>query len=457
MLLRSLVSLAGLCAKLAAADREVFAHYIVGLTSGQTRDEWQQDISEAKGSGIDGFALNVGAQDTYNDAQLQLAYDVASSNGFLLFLSFDMQASQWSADQIISYINTYKVYSSQFTVNSLPVVSTFEGPSQSDIWSGVRSATGGIFLIPDWASLGAQGVGDKLSLIDGAFNWGAWPEANQLTMSTGNDVAYKSVLQGKPYMMGVSPYFYTSTISIPEPPLRHSSGLTGRAADLPGKNWYSSSDSLWFDRWKQVLDINPEYIEIITWNDYGESSYINAPIDHQIVAGAGTYVNGFDHTAFRFVLPYFISAYKAGNADVAVPSEGAVAWYRTTPAAICGDGGTVWGQGGSASAAQGTQDVVSVIALTNAPTDITVQIGSGDSGQSVSATSTVGKASFYEVPTNGRTGAVTVTLNGKSTTGPEITNSCPSSGYVSYRDLPGKMKAFSDIEQVNFNAVSIQV
>ncbi|KAI0811836.1 glycoside hydrolase family 71 protein [Xylaria sp. FL0064] len=418
MLLRSLVSLAALCAKLAAADKQVFAHYIVGLTSGQTRDEWQQDISEAKGSGIDGFALNIGAQDTYNDAQLQLAYDVASANGFSLFLSFDMQASQWSADQIISYINTYKTYSSQFTVNGLPVVSTFEGPSQSDIWAGVRSATGGIFFMPDWASLGAQGVGAKLSLIDGAFNWGAWPDANQYTMSTGNDVAYKSVLQGKPYMMGVSPYFYTN---------------------LPGKNWYSSSDSLWFDRWSQVLDINPEYIEIITWNDYGESSYINAPIDHQIVAGANTYVDGFDHTAFRFVLPYFISAYKAGNADVAVPSEGAVAWYRTTPAAVCSDGGTVWGQGGSASAAQGTKDVVSVIALTNAPTDITVQIGSGDSGQSVSATSTVGKASFYEVPTNGRTGAVTVTLNGKSTTGPEITNSCPSAG------------------RVNFNAVSIQV
>ncbi|KAI1429658.1 glycoside hydrolase family 71 protein [Xylaria sp. FL1777] len=418
MLLRSLVSLATLCAKLAAADRQVFAHYIVGLTSGQTRDEWQQDISQAKGSGIDGFALNVGAQDDYNAAQLQLAYDVASSNGFWLFLSFDMQASQWTADEIINYINTYKGYSSQLTVNSLPVVSTFEGPSQADIWPGVRSATGGIFLIPDWASLGAQGVGDKLSLIDGAFNWGAWPEPNQLTMSTGNDVAYKSVLQGKPYMMGVSPYFYTN---------------------LPGKNWYSSSDSLWFDRWKQVLDINPEYIEIITWNDYGESSYINAPIDHQIVAGAGTYVNGFDHTAFRFVLPYFISAYKAGSADVALSSEGAVAWYRTTPAAICSNGGTVWGQGGSVSAAGGTQDVVSIIALTNASTDINVKIGSGDAGQSVSATSTVGKASFYEVPTNGRTGAVTITLNGKSTTGPEITDNCPSSGYV------------------NFNAVTIQV
>ncbi|KAI3321399.1 glycoside hydrolase family 71 protein [Xylariaceae sp. AK1471] len=417
MLLYTLLSLAALCAKV-AADKQVFAHYIVGITSGQTRDEWQLDISQAKASGIDGFALNVGAQDTYNDEQLHLAYDVASSNGFVVFLSFDMQASQWSADQIGSYINTYKGYGSQLKVNNLPVVSTFEGPSQADIWPGVRAATGGIFFVPDWASLGAQGVQSKLSLIDGAFNWGAWPEANQYTMSTGNDVAYKSVLAGKPYMMGVSPYFYTN---------------------LPGKNWYSSSDSLWFDRWKQVLDIQPEYIEIITWNDYGESSYINAPIAHQIVSGANTYVDGFDHTAFRFVLPYFISAYKAGNANVAVPSEGAVGWYRTTPASICSNGGTVWGQNGGASAASGTQDVVSIIALTNSATSINVKIGQGDAGQSVPATSTVGKASFYQVPINGRTGAVTITLNGKSTTGPEITNSCPAAG------------------RVNFNAVSIQV
>lgn len=74
-------------------------------------------------------------------------------------------------------------------------------------------------------------------------------------------------------------------------------------------------------------------------NDYGESSYINAPVTAQIVSGAEGYVDGFDHTAFRFVLPYFISAYKAGNANVELPSEGAVAWYRTTPASVCTNGG----------------------------------------------------------------------------------------------------------------------
>lgn len=159
------------------------------------------------------------------------------------------------------------------------------------------------------------------------------------------------------------------------------------------------------------------------------------------------------------MLPYFIGAYKAGNANVALPSQGAVAWYRTTPATICSDGGklvvvtrlvkigltcfigTVWGQGGGASAAGGTQDVISIIALTDAPTNINVQIGSGDAGQSVSATSTIGKASFYQVPVNGRTGAVTITLDGRSTTGPQITQSCPSSGHVSDREFPSEIQA----------------
>lgn len=75
-------------------------------------------------------------------------------------------------------------------------------------------------------------------------------------------------------------------------------------------------------------------------NDYhSESSYINAPIDHKIVAGANTNVDGFDHNTSHFVLPYSASVYKAGNADVTVPTEGAIAWHQTSPADVRGDDG----------------------------------------------------------------------------------------------------------------------
>jgi glucan endo-1,3-alpha-glucosidase len=174
----------------------------------------------------------------------------------------------------------------------------------------------------------------------------------------------------------------------------------------------------------------PEYVQIITWNDFGESSYIAEPVPAQIVSGAEVYVDGFDHSAFRFVLPYFVVAYIAGKADVPLLSEGALAWYRTTPGAICGDGGIVWGQGGSTSAAAGTSDVISVIALSDSARDITVSVSG--SPQTVSPVDSVGKAYFYQVPFSGKSGDVTVTVNGKTATGPAILDVCPASGHVRF-------------------------
>jgi len=36
--------------------------------------------------------------------------------------------------------------------------------------------------------------------------------------------------------------------------------------DLPqwNKNWYCSSESLWYDRWQQVLEVKPDFVQIIT-------------------------------------------------------------------------------------------------------------------------------------------------------------------------------------------------
>ena len=53
------------------------------------------------------------------------------------------------------------------------------------------------------------------------------------------------------YMMPVSPWFYTN---------------------LPqyDKNWMWKSEDTWYDRWIQVLTVQPEYVQIISWNDFGE-------------------------------------------------------------------------------------------------------------------------------------------------------------------------------------------
>lgn len=214
-------------------------------------------------------------------------------------------------------------------------------------------------------------------------------------------------------MMGVSPWFYTN---------------------LPqwDKNWYFASDTLWFDRWQQALEVLPDSIQIISWNDFGESHYIGDTVSAQIVEGAGKYVDGFDHSALRAVLPYFISAYKAGTGAIPPPSDEAIAWYRTTPAKAGSDGGTIWGQSGSLSASDATQDMVNVLTITVDETDIEVIVG-GES-HSFRTGGGASPASFFQVPYGGL-GEVTLNMNGRSVVGPAITGDVPGTGHVNFNAL----------------------
>jgi len=79
-----------------------------------------------------------------------------------------MAAGQWAVPQVVDLINRYKCSSAQMFMDGKPFVSTFEGPGWADNWNTVRDQTGGIFLVPDWSSIGPYGVGQKLDLIDGA-------------------------------------------------------------------------------------------------------------------------------------------------------------------------------------------------------------------------------------------------------------------------------------------------
>jgi hypothetical protein len=105
------------------------------------------------------------------------------------------------------------------------------------------------FFIPDWASIGASNAASAAGgVADGLFAWTAWPNGPGNIVAT-EDVLYKTALGSKPYMMAVSPWFYTN---------------------LPGfgKNWLWRGDDLWFDRWKQVQDLQPEFVQIVSWNDW---------------------------------------------------------------------------------------------------------------------------------------------------------------------------------------------
>jgi Glycosyl hydrolase family 71 len=385
--------------------------------------DWASDIAMAKAAKIDGFAMNIAAGDPNTDKVLANAYSAAGTAGdFKMFLSFDyLSMGAWDAGQVVNKINQYKSSPAQFLYQGKPFVSTFEGVSNTGDWAGIKGATG-CFFVPDWSSLGPAGFASHLNTADGAFSWDAWPEGAK-DKNADADEAWMQALGGKPFMMPVSPWFYTNM-----PSWR--------------KNWLWRGDDLWYDRWQDAVRLQPAMVEIVSWNDFGEAHYIG-PIHDGAVPDGAHYVEGMPHEGWLKFLPYYIDAYKSGNStSVEGVEEGITYWYKINPGQSGSTGGTTGnnpGHGQPVVAPQlVSQDKVFVSVLVAQPSDISVSIGGGQPTPFRAMSSGV---NHFSVPFNGQTGAVQVkvTRNGQSivsATGPEITDSCKN-GLVNWNAYVG--------------------
>lgn len=172
------------------------------------------------------------------------------------------------------------------------------------------------------------------------------------------------------------------------------------------------------------------HIQIISWNDYGESHYIGPIRPSGIVQGANRYVQNNPHDSWRDVLPYYIAWYKTGVAP-SVSEDKVVFYHKPNPSNSCSDGGTLGYQPGSGDNSytieQVSLDQISIIVLSTDAADISVQVGS-NTPTALHAENA--GAHHFAVDFAGQTGGVTVTVtrNGQSVaaaTGPGISTNCP--------------------------------
>ncbi|KAK4187709.1 glycosyl hydrolase [Podospora australis] len=436
-LLAALTSVLGFGSSLVKAQA-VFAHFMVGNTRDFAQSDWVKEMTLAKNAGFDAFALNMANKERTTETQLPLAFNAAASVGFKLLFSFDYAGNgAWEKETVRDMINEYGPKSTYFKRGSKPLVSTFEGPGSAQDWVWIKDQTS-CFFIPDWSSIGAQPA-TKLAggVADGLFSWDAWPKGPD-NMTTYPDASYYDFLGSKPYMMPISPWFYTN---------------------MPGfdKNWIWKGDDLWFQRWQQAisLDRRPDYIQVISWNDYGESHYIGPLDDRQYEAFAPergnspfNYVEGMPHDGWRETLPYFISVYKAGIA--AIDQERLVSWYRIHKNGVCSDGGTTGNTANQlqfeypANAIMSDRVFYDAVLTSNAQVQVSiggvVQAGSWDQepwgGVGVYHGSVpIGSASGTVIVTLKRGGTTIATINGAS-----ITSSCPNGGLQNYNPWVGSAR-----------------
>jgi len=191
-------------------------------------------------------------------------------------------------------------------------------------------------------------------------------------------------------------------------------------------------------RWQQVLQYQPEFVEILTWNDWGESHYIspNPPYENALPTGSEWYVSPVSHGAWLHDLPYYIYQYKTGGAapskDIYTPHI--TFWYRLNPATASGRGGTVCNQAPwqtTMPPQNCVADAIFFTVFTDSKATVSVSIGGVDQGSQVAPSAGVFHGSL---PFNGQTGGVTIsaTMEDGSTlgpvSGPSITTVCHPNG-----------------------------
>ncbi|KAK8035256.1 Glucan endo-alpha-glucosidase Agn1 [Apiospora rasikravindrae] len=330
MLKGALVTAVAALAHLAAA-RDVFAHYMVQGLDGGTNHA-VQDVIDAKNMGIAAFALNIGQPSAgwATDAMSQL-FKAAKNNGFKLFFSMDLAQTK-DAYAYSDLLKQYAGHDAYYRAgpNKLPFLSTFSAQgTDANYWTSFLGSFGQtkFYFVPNFDDTPnyfdnpSTWMNNWGKAVDGVFSWEtAWPR-NSNTPSNVSSVQDENVLKAahakkKAYMMPLSTLQY-----------KHWSG----------QHWYRPGEVNMPQRMTEILDMGDraDYVEIITWNDAGESHYIGTlrmeGIDKTMVEYANN--DNYTHVAWQPVFTSFIYAFNNGlkASDMRPPNGKQLVgsmWYR---------------------------------------------------------------------------------------------------------------------------------
>ncbi|KAH9965400.1 glycoside hydrolase family 71 protein [Russula dissimulans] len=301
-----------------------------------TLPDWTSDIRLAQAHGFDAFALNVGCED-WQKARVMDSYEAALQlqTGFKLFLSFDMTSIPGGSEADVEFLRQYLElvghHPNQFSYHGRALVSTFAGDqctfgqkSLADGWSAARSALESVCPIHFVPALFIDPARyPVLRCIDGIFHWnGSWPihltkdsrreEIECPALDT--DRHHLRNLPHRTYMAAVSPWFFTHY-----------------GPDSWNKNWiYRGDDWLLVRRWEHLLAHRNaiDIVQVISWNDYGESHYI-APV-RGAQPNSQAWVDGFPHTPWLVLNAYFARAFKEGRMPP-IECDKVFIWARPHP------------------------------------------------------------------------------------------------------------------------------
>ena len=309
----------------AGTPHYVFAHYMVCYSDyGATVQGYEHDIQDAQAAGLDGFALDMpewNGTDWYYTNNCELMYKAAEQlgTGFKLFFSVEMT----NTTSIVEMITHFAHRTNTFYYNGKLVVSTFGQNNanwQNGVFSQLQSNGISVFFAPFFWSTPVEelpsyqdGMGilnTYSNLLNGLFLFGAAGLPYELVQCNSNYTA--AVHQaGKLFMASASPSYW------------------GSVQNSIGRRYFE------FDggegtvmQWQGIIANQPDWVEITTWNDFNESTYIS-PISNPGIYQSGLQVPvRYSHAGYLELAKRYIAWYKTG-VPPATNKDALFYFYRT--------------------------------------------------------------------------------------------------------------------------------
>lgn len=296
------------------SNKLVFAHYMVCCPSFGTEGNNEQhsaEISLAIKNGIDGFSLNFISyfkNSAYPRVTSAIFRAARRHPNFKLMFSFDRVTAEDSSSILLTYLHEPNLFRHDGRI----VVS---GWGQTPEWTlairQILSANGvQIFLVPNmvyplqkkypesrrnieadfWVA--TKVIQDSPDL-DGFFSW-AVGETFDETSRAIPKVGELLSTQNKLYMAGIRPMYrgYGNNFRITE-----GHGFEGMRR-----------------LWEAAINTNVDWIQLITWNDWNESTYLQ-PFDGPVanVFNLPEWRLELDHSGFLYASRYYIDWFKTGR------------------------------------------------------------------------------------------------------------------------------------------------
>ncbi len=313
----------------------VFAHYMTCYADyGNTVDGFMLDIMAAQSAGIDGFALDIGewdGPDWYYKAHVGELYAAAEQlgTGFKLFPFLEF----FQPDQVIEMITNYANSPASFWYQGKVVLSSWGGNSvtafnqvgvdwTNAIFAPLQQLGYPVFFVPHfWPNSGSetptysdavQILATNGPILNGLFLFGAAGVPSVLAQCNSN---YTLALHaaGKLFMAGLTPHYW------------------GCGQLSNGQRYYESDGGEGIAlQWNSIIANQPDWVNLVTWNDFNESTYIT-PLDNpaaywQPLASP----NRYSHDGYCQLSKYFITWYKTGTPPP-VTQDALFYFYRTHP------------------------------------------------------------------------------------------------------------------------------